>query len=153
MKKLIFSAAITTFIAATIMVGCQNTTKDEAAAQENVEDARDNLDDAKEELSSAREAATKEEWQAFKDSTNATISQNEMRIAEMKAKMKKTGKTIDEGYAQKIEELEQKNKEIKLKVDQYKNDAGDDWKSFKEEYNRDIDELGTAIKNLTVDNK
>lgn len=153
MKKLIFTAAIATFVAATVLVGCQNTTKDEAAAQENVEDARDNLDDAKEELSSAREAATKEEWQAFKDSTSATISQNEMRIAEMKAKMKKTGKTIDDGYAQKIEELEQKNKEIKLKVDQYKNDAGDDWKSFKEEYNRDIDELGTAIKNLTVDNK
>ena len=153
MKKLIFTAAIATFVAATVLVGCQNTTKDEAAAQENVEDARDNLDDAKEELSSAREAATKEEWQAFKDSTSATISQNEMRIAEMKAKMKKTGKTIDDGYDQKIEELEQKNKEIKLKVDQYKNDAGDDWKSFKEEYNRDIDELGTAIKNLTVDNK
>ena len=153
MKKLIFTAAIATFVAATVLVGCQNTTKDEAAAHENVEDARDNLDDAKEELSSAREAATKEEWQAFKDSTSATISQNEMRIAEMKAKMKKTGKTIDNGYAQKIEELEQKNKEIKLKVDQYKNDAGDDWKSFKEEYNRDIDELGTAIKNLTVDNK
>lgn len=153
MKKLIFSAAITTFVAAIVLVGCQNTTKNEAAAQENVEDARDNLDEAKEELSNAREAATKEEWLAFKESTNATITQNEMRIAEMKAKMKKTGKTIDEGYAQKIVELEQKNEEIKLKVDKYKNDAGDDWKSFKEEYNRDINELGKAIKNLTIDNK
>jgi hypothetical protein len=153
MKKLILSAAITTFVTATILVGCQNTTKNEAAAQDNVEDARDNLDDAKEELSNARETATKEEWQAFKESTNATITQNEMRIAEIKAKMKKTGKSIDEGYAQKILELEQKNEEIKLKVDKYKNDAGNDWKSFKEEYNRDVNELGQAIKNLTVDNK
>lgn len=53
----------------------------------------------------------------------------------------------------KIVELEQKNKEIKLKIDQYKNDAGNDWKSFKEKYNKDIDAVGQAIKNLTVDNK
>lgn len=35
----------------------------------------------------------------------------------------------------------------------YKNDTSSDWKSFKEEYNRDMDELGQAFKNLTVDNK
>lgn len=153
MKKLIFSAAITTFVTAIVLVGCKNNTKNEAEAQDNVEDARDNLDDAKEKLSTARENATMEEWQAFKESTTATITQNEIRIAEIKAKMKETGKSIDEGYAQKIVELEQKNEEIKLKVNKYKNDAGNDWKSFKAEYNRDINKLGQAIKNLTVDNK
>ena len=153
MKKMIFMLVITTFMASIVLVGCKDSSKKEEAAKENVEEARDNLDDAKEELSEARVAATEAEWKAFKESTNATIAQNEIRITELKAKMKKTGKTIDEEYAKKIKELEEKNKEIKLKVESYKNDAKSDWKSFKEEYNRDMDELGQALKNLTVDNK
>lgn len=153
MKKIFFTLAITTFMAGTLLVGCQDTSKKEEAAKDNVEEARDNLDDAKEELSYARAAATEEEWNEFKESTNATITQNEIRIAEMKTKMKKTGKSIDEAYTKQIEALELKNKNIKLKVQEYKNDTNSDWQSFKEEYNRDMDELGTAMKNLTVDNK
>ncbi|WP_426092310.1 hypothetical protein [Flavobacterium sp. DSR3-2] len=153
MKKILFTLAITTFMAGTVLVGCQNTSKKEEAAKDNVEEAKDNLDDAKEELSDVRAAATEKEWNDFKDSTNSTIKQNEIRIAEMKTKMKRTGKSIDEIYAKQIEELEQKNKNIKLKVQEYKNDTNSDWESFKEEYNRDMDELGAAMKNMTVDNK
>ncbi|MFV8361067.1 hypothetical protein [Flavobacterium sp. LS1P3] len=153
MKKTLFTLAITTFMAGTVLTGCQNTSKKEEAAQDNVEDARENLDDAKEELTEARKAATEEEWNAFKASTNATITENEMRIAEMKASMRKTGKSIDEEYAQKIDALEQKNNDIKATIKTYKNDSSSDWESFKQEYNRDMDELGEAFKNLTVDNK
>lgn len=153
MKKTFLNLALTTFIATTLLVGCQDSTKKEAAAQDNVENAREDLDDAKEELSDARKAATEQEWQAFKESTNATITQNEIRIAEMKADLKKRGESIDEAYAKKIEDLEEKNREIKTKVEMYKNDTSSDWKSFKEEYNRDMDELGQAFKNFTVDNK
>ncbi|HRM45528.1 MAG TPA: hypothetical protein PLD64_03805 [Flavobacterium sp.] len=153
MKKMIFTLAITTFIASTVLVGCQGSTKKEEAAKDKIEEARDELDDAKEELSEARVAATEAEWKTFKESTNATIAQNEIRITELKAKMKKTGKTIDDEYAKRIKELEEKNKEIKLKVESYKNDANSDWKSFKEEYNHDMDELGQALKNFTVDKK
>lgn len=153
MKKTFLNLALTAFIATTVLVGCQDSTKKEAAAQDNVENAREDLDDAKEELSDARKAATQQEWTAFRESTNATIAQNEIRIAEMKADLKKRGKSIDEAYAKKIEDLEEKNREIKIKVEMYKNDTSSDWKSFKEEYNRDMDELGQAFKNLTVDNK
>lgn len=153
MKKIIFTLAVTTFMAGTVLIGCQDYSKKEEAAKDNVEEARDNLNDAKEELSYVRAAATEKEWNDFRDSTNTTIKQNEMRIAEMKINMKKTGKSIDEAYAKKIEELEEKNKEIKLKVQTYKNDTNSDWESFKEEYKRDMDGLGQALKNLTVDNR
>jgi outer membrane murein-binding lipoprotein Lpp len=153
MKKTLFTLAITTFMAGTILTGCQNSSKKEEVALDNLEDARENLDEAKEELSDIRKVATEEEWNAFKASTNATIAENEMRIAEMKASMKKTGKSIDDEYAQKIDILEQKNNDIKAKIETYKNDASSDWESFKQEYNRDMDELGQALKNLTVDNK
>ena len=153
MKKTILSLALTTFIAGTVLVGCKESSKKEEAAQENVQDARADLDHAKEELSEAKRAATEQEWKAFKESTNATIAKNEIRIAEMKADLKKTGKNIDTEYSKKIQELEEKNKEIKNKLETYKNDANSDWQSFKKEFNDDVNDLGTSLKNFTVKNK
>lgn len=153
MKKTILSLALTTFIAGTVLVGCKESSKKEEAVQENVQDARADLDDAKEELSEAKRAATEQEWKAFKESTNATIAKNEIRIAEMKADLKKTGKNIDTEYSKKIQELEEKNKEIKNKLETYKNDANSDWQSFKKEFNDDVNDLGTSLKNFTVKNK
>ncbi|MBP4142193.1 hypothetical protein J3S90_10305 [Flavobacterium sp. P4023] len=153
MKKTILNLALTTFIVATVLVGCQDKSKQEAEAKENVENAKENLDDAKAELSDARRAATEQEWQTFKDSTNATIKQNEIRIAEMKAELKKTGKTIDSEYSKNIQELEEKNKEIKNKLEVYKNDTNSDWQSFKKEFRHDMDDLGQSLKNFTVKDK
>jgi hypothetical protein len=56
-------------------------------------------------------------------------------------------------YAKKIEELEQKNKDIKIKVDSYKNDTSDDWELFKREYNHDMDQLNRAINEMAISNK
>jgi len=67
--------------------------------------------------------------------------------------MKKTGNSIDVISAKKIEELEQKNKDIEAKVETYKNDRSSDWESIKREYNHDINELGKALKDMTVNNK
>ena len=152
MRKTILSLALLTMTAGTVLVGCKDASKEEKEARENVQDAKENLDDAKVELSAARRAATEEEWKAFKDSTNQAISDNEKRIAEMKANLKKTGKTIDLEYQKKIAALEVKNNEIKTKLEMYKNDANSDWQSFKKEYNRDMDDLGESLKNFTVKN-
>ena len=153
MKKRILSLALLTMTAGTVLLGCKDASKEEKQAQENVQEAKEDLNDAKVELSDARRAATEQEWQAFKDSTNAAIDQNEIRIAKMKADMKNTGKTIDAEYQKKIRELEEKNKEIKSKLEMYKNDADSDWQSFKKEYRHDMDELGESLKNFTVKNK
>lgn len=153
MKKKFFTLSIITLITGAVLISCQSSTKKEEAAQDNVEDARENLEDAKDELTDVRKEATQEEWETFKTNTNATISENEIRIAKMKNDFKKTGKSIDEEYVKKIEDLEQKNNEIKIKIENYRNDSKSDWKSFKKEYNRDMDELGEALKNLTVNNK
>ena len=153
MKKTILSLALLTMTAGTVLVGCKDASKEENEAKENVQEAKSDLDDAKVELSEARRAATEQEWKAFKDSTNTAISKNEIHIAEMKADLKKTGKTIDAEYQKKIDELEMKNKEIKSKLEMYKNDANSDWQSFKKEYRHDMDDLGESLRNFTVKNK
>ncbi len=153
MKKTIFLLAITTFIVGTTLVGCKSTTKEEIASQEKVDDAQQNLDNAKDSLVVARKAATNEEWQTFKNQTDSVISYNEAQIADLKLKMQNTGKTVDAKYQKNIDILEQKNKNLKVKIDTYKNDANSDWRSFKREFSHDMDEIGQAFRDLTVDNK
>ena len=80
------------------------------------------------------------------------IKENEVRIAELKVKMKKPGKILDPLYEKKIEMLEQKNIDLKAKMEAYEKNQSD-WESFKREFNHDMDELGSALKDLTVDNK
>jgi hypothetical protein len=153
MSKKIYMLAILSVMTATVLIGCQTSTKKEDEAKDNVADAREDTEDAKENLMVAKKEATAEEWKKFKEETNTRIAENKIIIAELKAKIKNTGSSIDLMYAKKIDELEQKNKEIKIKVDSYKNDTSDDWESFKREYNHDMDQLSQALKNLTVDNK
>ena len=146
MKKTIFTLVIATFVVGTAFMSCKPATKEEIEATENVKEAN-------QELKEAKRAATAEEWQEFKDNMNEAISENEARIADLKLEMKKTGKSVDAKYEENIDALEQKNKDLKVKMETYKNDANADWESFKREFNHDMDELGQALKDLTVNNK
>ena len=153
MKKIIFILAVITIMVGTTIIGCKSTTKEEIESQDRVEVAEQNLKDAKDSLVVAKKAATAEEWQNFKDQTDSVIRYNEAQIAELKVRMQKTGKSVDVKYQKNIEILEQKNMQLKVKADTYRNDANSDWQSFKREFNHDMDEIGQAFKDVTVDNK
>jgi predicted nucleic acid-binding Zn-ribbon protein len=147
MKKTILTLIIATaFFTGVIFNGCSPATPKEEAARAKV-------DDANEELKDARKAATAEEWKAFKDESELKIRDNEIRIAELKTKIKKSGKELDAVYERKIDALEQQNKAMKVKIDVYEKDVKSDWDSFKREFNHDMDEIGKAMLDLTVDNK
>lgn len=146
MKKTIFTLAIATFVVTTSLMSCKPSTKEEIEATENAKEAN-------KELIEAKKAATAEEWEAFKKSGDSIVDKNDARIAELKLKMKKTGNSVDAKYEENLAALEQKNKDLKAKMKDYKNDANADWQSFKTEFNHDMDELGNALKDLTVDNK
>ena len=151
-NKILFTLVSITFIIGSIMVGCKPSNKEEIESQEKVEVARENVQDAKDSLAVAKRAATDEEWKTFKKETDSIINDNEAQIAELKLRMKKTGKSIDAKYQKNIEILEQKNQDLKVKMDTYKNDANSDWQSFKREFNHDMDGVGKAFRDLTVDN-
>jgi len=48
--------------------------------------------------------------------------------------------------------LKNKNNKLKEKLADYKDDGQDAWIDFKNEFNHDMDELGKAFKDLTVEN-
>lgn len=130
---------------ASLTESCKPSPKEEAAKQ--------NVEEAKEDLAQARKEANEEEWQDFKQKMNAVIVKNDARIDELKQEIKKSGKSVNEEYDKKINALKEKNAELKVKMDTYKNDANSDWQTFKTEFNHDMDQLGNSLKDFTINNK
>lgn len=132
-------------------LACQTGEQKEQNAINDVADAEQNLKEvAKENSEEKKETATADEWKQFKAETDAVIMANEKRMKELSDQMKLKGKKIDDLYARKIDTLQMKNKELKNKLDSY--DMKSDWKQFREEFNRDMDELGKTLKDFTVNN-
>jgi len=151
MKNVIYILAIATaLLAVSLFAGCKSTpsTPAEEAAQAKV-------DSAKLELKEAQKAATDEEWEAFKIESIEKISINETSIADFKEKMRTSERKFDALYVEKIDKLEQQNIKLKAKIENYANNENrkSNWASFKSEFNHDMNELGQALKDITVDNK
>lgn len=150
MKKSIFMLAI---MASTFFISCKNNTEKEAEAVEDVVEATDDLNKVNEDIN--KDAATKAndaEWQTYKAEANKTIAENQTRISELQMAMNKPGKTFDEAYKKSIESLSEKNTALKVKIGDYENNQTD-WETFKREFNSDMEGLGQAMKDLTVNNK
>jgi hypothetical protein len=149
----LFRFASMAVISTSLFAGCASNAEKEATAAENVTDAKQELQEVKKEAGEdAVKTANAEEWQAFKTDAETKIKDNDIRIAELKEKMKKSGKTMDAVYEKKIDNLQERNKDLEVKLQNYEKSQSD-WESFKTEFNHDMDEFGKAFKDLTVDNK
>jgi chromosome segregation ATPase len=153
MKKIILMVAVTTFMAGTTLVSCKSNSEKEGDAEKNVQEANQDLNQVQNDAKAdAATKATDAEWQTFKTETEASISANDMRIADLKKAMKKPGTTFDANYAKSIDALEERNKALAARVKDYENNQTD-WESFKREFDSDMKGLGEAFKDLTVNNK
>jgi len=151
-KTFIILAAASMLIAVSVFTGCKSPAQKEEAAQAEVQDAQQNLDEAQTNANAeSQKVATKEEWILFKSDAELKIQSNEDRIAVLTVKMNRPGEILDPLYKKKIQTLEQQNKDLKDRMIVYEKNQSD-WSTFKREFNRDMDELGDAIKDLTVDN-
>ncbi|HLO39056.1 MAG TPA: hypothetical protein VK173_11210, partial [Lacibacter sp.] len=140
----LFSAI--TLITGLSLASCNNSAEDDTTKDEVKKDTV-----VVEEKTEVR-VATSEEWAAYKADVEAKIDANEKRIAELKAKIKKPGKLLDKARAERIEALEERNRNLRLKITAYETNKTD-WEKFKEEVNHDLDELGKAIEDIFTDNK
>jgi len=153
MKKMIFILAVTTLMAGTIFTGCKSSTQKQEAARDKVKDAKQDLNEAQKDANAAAQVvATEEEWKIFKSESELKIKDNEIRIAELTVKMNKQGEIFDELYRKNNANLEQQNKDMKARLEAYEK-SQTNWESFKREFNHDMDAIGKALKDLTVDNK
>jgi len=153
MKNLISDFVIAmTMLAVALLSSCQSNSEKLEKADKDVAEAKEELAEAR---ADAREirimVANEEEWRNFKADAEVKIANNEKRIEEIREKMKKPGKTFDEMYRKNIDALEERNRDLRKRIGYYENNQSD-WDKFKREFNHDMDELGQALKDLTVDN-
>lgn len=152
MNKNIYVFALTAFIGGAVFTSCQSNAEKTESAEAKVKAAKQELIEArKDEHAEELKNASAEEWKEFHNEEQERIWANERYIAELKVKMNRPGKLLDATYAKKITSLEEKNKDMKRRMDAYENNQSN-WENFKREYNHDMDELGKALTDLTIDN-
>lgn len=142
-------------LSASIFVVVALTSCQPAPSTPEVEAAKDKVKEAEQELKAAEKVATADEWMAFKKESEEKIAINENSIADLKDRMSMSAKQYDALYIEKIDKLEKQNKALKARIKNHdsRESRKEDWATFKTEFNHDIDELGQALKDLTVDNK
>jgi hypothetical protein len=143
-KKLILALAISLFTMSVIVISC-------SSPSEKVENAQDNLVKANQDLDKANEEYLSDIENCKKEAAEKTAA-NEKSIAEFKARVENEKKEVKKEYYDKIAKLEEKNNDIKSRMADYKAEGKEKWEIFKTEFSRDMNELGTAFKDLTVKN-
>ena len=144
MKKSILAMAAFTCIAGAIVTSCNTSADRVENAQENVIQANKDLDQANQEYLA--------DIENYRVETASRIAANEQAIADFNAGLEHERKAVRAEHKKKIAELEQKNRDMKMKMDNYKEEGKENWEKFKTEFSHDMDELGKAFKNLTVKN-
>jgi hypothetical protein len=144
MKKAVLTLAAVAFVAATTLTSCNAPAKKAGEAQKEVNEAGKKLAKANNEYLADIESYRKE--------TAKKIAANDRSIARFNARIKEQRQEVTADYKLKVAKLEQKNRDMKKHMDEYKADGKEKWRKFKTEFNHDIEELGNAFKDLTVKN-
>jgi len=140
MKKSILILAAIVFTGVAAFTGCNTPAQ-------KVENAEENVEQANEELAKARQEYLADLESFRKDNAARTLS-NEQMITELKTRVASEKEATRTAYLKRISELEQKNLEMKNKMAEYNEDGQENWKSFKTEFNRDMDDLGQSLANF-----
>lgn len=151
MKNTISTLAISVLIGVAIITSCQSSANKVENAQDKVQDAKDQVAEAKSDLIIAQQRSNAE-YQRFKKESEARISAHNKSIADFKARIAKEKKEVQGKYEMKLAILEQKNSDLKKKLEGFKEEGKDKWDEFKAEFNHDMDELGNAFKDFFIKN-
>ncbi|MBN1819569.1 MAG: hypothetical protein JW833_02570 [Prolixibacteraceae bacterium] len=152
MKKIIFTLAVTVFIAGILVTSCNSPSQKIENAEENVLDAKEAVIDAQSDLNLALQDSVTE-FQQFKTEFQNQIIANEKTIAGLKLSIAGASQDNKVLYEKKLAELEEKNSDLKIKLGEYQEGETDQWQTFKVEFKHDMDELGKAFSDFTVRDK
>lgn len=144
MKKSILTVVTFALLTGALLTGCNNPSEKVANAEDKLIEANKDLDKANAEYLA--------EMETYRKEAAAKIAANNESIAAFNARIETEKMEARADYQKKITALEQKNTDMKRRMDGYKAEGKDNWEKFKTEFNRDLEELGKAFKDLTVKN-
>lgn len=144
MPKSIFVIAVIGFIAGTFLTGCGKT------SEQKVDNATENVGYANQALKGARTGYLAK-WRRFKRASEQTIKANEYRIDAFKEKMEEAGPKFKAKYGKEVTVLEQKNRNLKKKLEEYRDEGITKWEEFRMNFNDDMDGVGKTMASLFKD--
>lgn len=146
-KNIFVVSALSLFAICATLPACNSAQN----KQEQVEKDREKVTDAKNELNKAQDDY-QADLEKFRLDVDQRIANNETRIHELRDSITYVGKPSREERRKRIDELEQKNRDMKRRLNEYKADGNEKWQSFKREFNHDMDELGHALRDIGKNN-
>jgi septal ring factor EnvC (AmiA/AmiB activator) len=151
MKNQMLMLSILVLITGSLLTNCQSPASKEDKAKDEVQAAANSMDATLDTMFEVGQD-TITAYQAFVKESEVRMDAFEKNIAELKVKIAKENKENKAAYQKNLADLEQKNSEMKRKLKAYKDDGIEGWNKFKTEFSKDLDELGNAFKNFTVNN-
>ena len=153
MKKTFIILAIITLMVGIILTGYRSSTQKQKVVQADMLYTKRDLNAAQKEANTVtQKSLNAEEWITFKRESELKISEYEIRINELKIRMKTQGEKSDALCMKNIDRLEEQNKYSKARLVNYEKGPGN-WESFKYGFNHEMDAIENALNDLTVDNK
>lgn len=88
----------------------------------------------------------------YREEATTKTNAHQKSLAAFNSRIAEDKEEATEEYKEEIAKLDKKNSDLRKKMDDYKSDGKEKWESFKSEFNYDMDELSTAIKDLANNN-
>jgi F0F1-type ATP synthase membrane subunit b/b' len=144
MKKSILTLTTVVFLTGASLTSCNNSAEKVEKAEENVQEANQDLAKAQNEYM--------EDMENYRREMTVKFDENDKNIRDFNDRIVNEKKDAKGEYKKRLTELEEKNNEMRRRMTDYKADGKDNWESFKAEFNRDMEELGQAFKDLGENN-
>ncbi|WP_026993815.1 hypothetical protein [Flectobacillus major] len=148
MKIQHFNIVLLTFLAIIGLTNC-NTSPEKKEAK--VEEAKADVVEATKDLQQARSDSVNE-YRKYKVEAETRLAENERIIGEIEEKLKTEDAKTRASLEKDLNVLNQKNADLKFKIQNYEEGPKEKWGIFKQNFNRDMDALGKSISSLAEKN-
>jgi hypothetical protein len=148
MKKNSAKTIIASCLIGFLMNSCNNSPTEKV---EDVKEATKDLINAEADLEQA-EYDSINDFRIFKESIQLKLDENQKIVSELKLKLNSKGKAERDIDEVKINKLEKRNSDLRLKIENYEQGPEQKWALFKVEFNNEMNDLGKSISEMAENN-
>jgi len=141
MKKSILVITLFSFIIGLGVTSCGSPSKDVNDAEEEVMDAQEDLEEAKK--------ALEIDMAEYRQEILVKISDNDVKIQAHKDMIANEKGADKLKHQEEVIDLEARNAKLKIKLESYNGEGKDNWEMFKNELNKEINDLGIVLQKIS----
>ena len=129
-------------LAGTMIAGCAKPESHNAGnVSENTGNANHSLTERRTEYLA--------EWQTFKREAAKNIDASEKELKSLRRKMARDGSKLTAQYDKEVTLLEQRNRDLKKRLDDYNAGGQTEWEAFKTRVQHDLDEVESTMTEVS----